>query len=850
MASKQEILNSINQTFRSAINITAAAVKAFMTNFANSVFFKDGDTTTNIIEGNTNWFLKLDRLENTAGAQGITFALNQAGTKITATLAQAPAAPGNQGMATTAEEIDDRVAQLVDEGIGIYVVYDDANDQLTLNAAGTRGAWNAATAYSNNDVVLYSDALYRLSAATGAQLYTSAILPNADNNWQKLGDLFLPSRAHSSFAAGAGITFSAAVDGVVTISGDGSGSGTNNGAIAVLQQKVATLFPLSTLVGTIRAFFAVVMPSVAVQRVDVVDGFSKVFDSWENDESYSQSDVDYIRSQGYTIGGSNLGDNKSRLLRVRSALAPAVGLYNGEARVTNGNSQFSLVRRTRTSWQINARESAHQANTSREILKSSQLAHTSTPANAGTILAPGRHASQVNWTIDNSAQEAGRTLTARRVVINYEFLYATNQFINRDVTFNIAVPAATTQWAEATIFFDPNTNLAYTLQYRIFLNGANIELQTRWHPEGNVPANGAYPWLSPQHIHQYDTVTVVQTVAARDVWTDIRDANNNIVNPGLTVSYLFLQLEPLRDGHDRVVPVVVTNAGGNNEQILQCQDIALLNFDDLPSSLSVIEKRVTQAGSMRLGHAVNPGHELTHAELAHLAAVDLRDEKWLSRIANLHEVGTAIEFDKDIKLATGKTIRGSDDSDLLAGGAVTQLHLGTANLEGATTGLVANTHNWATTVGDQALRFDEDLAGAIIPAGASYDETKGEITLSAGAWLVCAAAKIRNNTLVGLNYQNTRAWIKLDLKYGNTNIRHSNEAYSRWSWHARNNAPNHTPSGGSGQNAFFYEPSVSVTGVVVADGNTPITIRARWEAQNSGGIAIRAAHVHAIKQVG
>ena len=192
----------------------------------------------------------------------------------------------------------------------------------------------------------------------------------------------------------------------------------------------------------------------------------------------------------------------------------------------------------------------------------------------------------------------------------------------------------------------------------------------------------------------------------------------------------------------------------------------------------------------------------------------------------------------------------------LAAGSTTgvrNLHLGVKNVEGndagavASTGLVNNAYTWNTQTGNQALRFDEDFADVNIPDGVAYNEANGEIVFPAGVWLLCLSLKIRNNTNNDASWQNTRLWGKLQIREGAADTRHSNEVYSRWGYRYR--------SGGEGTDApssaglsDFYQPAISVSGVVVSDGVTPVTTRIKWEAQAAGGLQVLAAHLHAVEQ--
>ena len=175
-------------------------------------------------------------------------------------------------------------------------------------------------------------------------------------------------------------------------------------------------------------------------------------------------------------------------------------------------------------------------------------------------------------------------------------------------------------------------------------------------------------------------------------------------------------------------------------------------------------------------------------------------------------------------------------------------HLGVKNIDSndsavpANSGVSIGATSEAGQTGDIPVIFNRSFEGVSIPNGVTYNENTGEITLSRGAWLLCFSAKVRNQTNNPSSFQNTRNWIKAQIREGATDVRHSNEAYSRWSYPQRTSAPSVSNI------SSFYQPAVTVAGSVISDGVTPVTCRLCWEAQTTGGILILTAHVHGIKQ--
>ena len=180
------------------------------------------------------------------------------------------------------------------------------------------------------------------------------------------------------------------------------------------------------------------------------------------------------------------------------------------------------------------------------------------------------------------------------------------------------------------------------------------------------------------------------------------------------------------------------------------------------------------------------------------------------------------------------------------GGDPIQLHLGVTNIDGnenssdSASGLVTGTRRYNTQQGNQAIRFSRTYTGVSIGTGITYDESNGNIVFPAGVWMICASMKLRNYT-TQTSWQNTRLWAKLQIREGANDVRHAQETYSRWGYNHRTQAPS------SSGLSDFYSPTCSVSGVVVSDGTTPVTIRCRWEAQATGGLELMTAHVHAFK---
>ena len=108
-----------------------------------------------------------------------------------------------------------------------------------------------------------------------------------------------------------------------------------------------------------------------------------------------------------------------------------------------------------------------------------------------------------------------------------------------------------------------------------------------------------------------------------------------------------------------------------------------------------------------------------------------------------------------------------------------QIHLGVANILGNTSGIISSSGRFLASSGDQAIRFDETTSGTNLPSSITYNNVTGELTLPAGAWILCASGLIRNMAASGA--QNSRAYIMIAIRQGANNYRHiSAPAYSRW----------------------------------------------------------------------
>ena len=326
---------------------------------------------------------------------------------------------------------------------------------------------------------------------------------------------------------------------------------------------------------------------------------------------------------------------------------------NNLVRLNNGSASVGFIRKTAAAWQINLREDAHPTTEHREYVKSQHL--TARDTNVRNYIAPGRNI--MGWVIDETAEEAGRTLQSRRLNIMFRFLYHTNGSFNRTLNFTIQNNIVTTNWVNTPsgVFIDPDTNLPYTLQHRFRRETSGARraiIEFRWNPTGNLGAN-FYPELIADHLYQYNTYSVASNVPARDVWTNIVDLNGNVAPAG--ESWLTFALRPLFDGHDSVVPIIVNNAGAANETTIQCNDLNLLNWNDLPNYLNQVEVRRSVD---QIGHAVTD-HGLRHTDLVTFSNAAHRAIKWLSGLATQHGSGDIYDYDKGANFRGDLTQNGS-----------------------------------------------------------------------------------------------------------------------------------------------------------------------------------------------
>ena len=186
------------------------------------------------------------------------------------------------------------------------------------------------------------------------------------------------------------------------------------------------------------------------------------------------------------------------------------------------------------------------------------------------------------------------------------------------------------------------------------------------------------------------------------------------------------------------------------------------------------------------------------------------------------------------------------------------LHLGTGTFseslaEGSAekTGLVAAQRTalaiGSTSITTTTLRFDETLTGASIPGGSgNYTNTNGEIVLPEGHWIVCTSVKVRfvSNGSTGSNA--TRLFADLAINYGG-NSRHKQSGYIRA---AETPGIPGTQSNGTNGDAFAAAYWMSVSGAVVSDGTTPLTVVLETLLQTSTGtFRLEGAHIHSYKQV-
>ena len=234
---------------------------------------------------------------------------------------------------------------------------------------------------------------------------------------------------------------------------------------------------------------------------------------------------------------------------------------------------------------------------------------------------------------------------------------------------------------------------------------------------------------------------------------------------------------------------------------------------------------------------------------------------------NNSKLPTTIDVDKIPDLDTSKITTGVFDEDRLP--PLVDLHVGTANLFGTTSGLVSNSASFTANNGDQVIRFDRSTTGTRIPTSITYNQTTGEFLFPEGAWILCASALVECFAAeAATNDQNSRTLASLVIQYGN-NYRHpSNWSYSRWATKrslrnaantfrraarfATNNLPGllNMPSG-----SVESKLPLSIAGAVIqSDGVTTTKIRVLWAQQDDGvnsrggGIDVLTAHLHAVKQ--
>ena len=178
-----------------------------------------------------------------------------------------------------------------------------------------------------------------------------------------------------------------------------------------------------------------------------------------------------------------------------------------------------------------------------------------------------------------------------------------------------------------------------------------------------------------------------------------------------------------------------------------------------------------------------------------------------------------------------------------------EAHLGVANILGSTSGLVSGTGRYTSSSGDEVIRFDETTTGNRLATGMTYNNTNGQIVLPAGAWLLCASGRARTRGGgSGGSAQNQRAYLMIGIRQGASDYRHiSSPYYPRWAeTGSAGSFPSITTAGGNFNPQ--YQGPLSVTGAVISDGTTPITIRILWTTQTTSGIELQAAHLHCIKQ--
>ena len=133
-----------------------------------------------------------------------------------------------------------------------------------------------------------------------------------------------------------------------------------------------------------------------------------------------------------------------------------------------------------------------------------------------------------------------------------------------------------------------------------------------------------------------------------------------------------------------------------------------------------------------------------------------------------------------------------------------------------TSGLVANSNRWTTRTGDQALRFDSNVAGTNLPSEITLNATTGEITFPEGLWMLCLSGRVTlSSTQDG---QNNRSYVSIAIREGATDYRHvSTPFYGRWTQNGTGAGtfPTISTAGGNWTTPERNAP-FSVSGVVVA----------------------------------
>lgn len=170
------------------------------------------------------------------------------------------------------------------------------------------------------------------------------------------------------------------------------------------------------------------------------------------------------------------------------------------------------------------------------------------------------------------------------------------------------------------------------------------------------------------------------------------------------------------------------------------------------------------------------------------------------------------------------------------------LHLGTH--DGSGTGMVANTNQISIDKDSYAtrmIRFDDKLMHTNLPKGTTYTSSSGKIILPKGSWLLCTTIKV---SVGGSTGANSRTYHKLAINYGDDE-RHSNSLYHR----------NSSSASFFSQNILDKSAgSISVSGAVISDGKTAVTISVTSASQNHNDsnnlvITLSKAHIHGYRQL-